>query len=127
MEPMAGRTVLITGATSGIGRATALGLARMGAHLAITGRDRVRTEDAAREIRAAGGGRVDVFIADLSSQVEVRELAEEVLQSLSRIHVLINNVGGYFALGTPRQTGSNAPSPLTISRRSCSLTCCWKS
>jgi NAD(P)-dependent dehydrogenase (short-subunit alcohol dehydrogenase family) len=96
MEPMAGRTVLITGATSGIGRATALGLARMGAHLAITGRDRVRTEDAAREIRAAGGGRVDLFIADMSSQTEVRELAEQVLQSLSRIHVLINNVGGYF-------------------------------
>ena len=97
MEPMAGRTVLITGATSGIGRATALGLARMGAHLAITGRDRVRTEDAAREIRAAGGGRVALFIADMSSQTEVRELAEQVLQSLPRIHVLINNVGGYFA------------------------------
>ena len=55
MVPIAGRTVLITGATSGIGRATALGLARMGAHLAITGRDRVRTEDAAREIGAVGG------------------------------------------------------------------------
>ena len=96
MEPMAGRTVLITGATSGIGRATAVGLARMGAHLAITGRDRVRTEDAAREIRAAGDGQVDVFIADLSSQSEVRRLAEEVLHGLPRIDVLINNVGGYW-------------------------------
>jgi retinol dehydrogenase 14 len=94
--PMAGRTVLITGATSGIGRATALGLARMGAHVAITGRDRVRTEDAAREIRAAGGGEVDLFTADLSAQSEVRRLATEVLQSLSRIDVLINNVGGYW-------------------------------
>jgi retinol dehydrogenase 14 len=94
--PMAGKTVLITGATSGIGRATALGLARMGAHLAITGRDRVRTEDAAREIRAAAGGQVDVLVADLSSQSEVRRLAEEVLHSLSRIDVLINNVGGYW-------------------------------
>jgi len=93
---MAGKTVLITGATSGIGRATALGLARMGAHLAITGRDRGRTEDAAREIRAAGGGEVDVLVADLSSQSEVRRLAEEVLHSLSRIDVLINNVGGYW-------------------------------
>ena len=43
--PMAGRTVLVTGATSGIGRATALGLATMGAHVAITGRDRGRTEE----------------------------------------------------------------------------------
>jgi retinol dehydrogenase 14 len=94
--PMIGKTVLITGATSGIGRATALGLAKMGAHLAIIGRDRVRTEDAAREIRASGSGRVDLFIADLSSQSEVRKLAEELLQSLARIHVLINNVGGYF-------------------------------
>ena len=94
--PMTGRTVLVTGASGGIGRTTALGLARIGADLAIIGRDRGRTEDAAREIRAAGGGRVDLFIADLSSQSEVRELAEELLQSLSRIHVLINNVGGYF-------------------------------
>jgi NAD(P)-dependent dehydrogenase (short-subunit alcohol dehydrogenase family) len=94
--PMAGRTVLVTGGTSGIGKATALGLASMGAHLAITGRERVRGEDAAREIRAAGGDQVDVFVADLSSQSEVRRLADEVLQALPRIDVLVNNVGGYW-------------------------------
>jgi retinol dehydrogenase 14 len=93
---MAGRTVLITGGTSGIGWATATGLAAMGAHLAITGRDPERAEQAAREIRTANGAHVDVFIADLSSQTEVRRLADEVLQSLSRIDVLINNVGGYW-------------------------------
>jgi retinol dehydrogenase 14 len=94
--PLAGRTVLITGATSGIGRATALGLARMGARVAITGRDRIRTEDTAREIRSAASGRVDAFVADLSAQSEVRRLATEMLQNLSRIDVLINNVGGYW-------------------------------
>jgi NAD(P)-dependent dehydrogenase (short-subunit alcohol dehydrogenase family) len=94
--PMAGRTVLVTGGTGGIGRATALGLVRMGAHLAITGRDRERTEGAAREIRGAGGGQVDVFVADLSSQAEVRRLAGEVLQRLPRVDVLVNNVGGYW-------------------------------
>ena len=94
--PMAARTVLVTGGTSGIGRATALGLATMGAHLAITGRDRGRTDGAAREIRAAGAGQVDVFVADLSSRSEVRKLADEVLQSLPRIDVLVNNVGGYW-------------------------------
>jgi NAD(P)-dependent dehydrogenase (short-subunit alcohol dehydrogenase family) len=93
---MAGKTVLVTGGSTGIGRATALGLARMGARVAITGRDHERSEDAAREIRAAGGGQVDVFVADLSSQSEVRRLAGEVLQRLPRIHVLVNNVGGYW-------------------------------
>lgn len=93
---MAGKTVLVTGGTGGIGRATALGLAARGAHLAITGRDRERTKGAAREIRAASGGQVDVFVADLSSQSEVRRLADEVLQTYPRIDVLINNVGGYW-------------------------------
>jgi len=94
--PMAGRTVLVTGGSGGIGRATALGLAAMGAHLAICGRDRESTQGAAGEIRAAGGGRVEVFVADLSSQSQVRRLAGEVLQRCSRIEVLVNNVGGYW-------------------------------
>jgi retinol dehydrogenase-14 len=93
---MAGRTVLVTGATGGIGKATAAGLATMGAHLAITGRDPARTESAAREIRMSGGGRVDAFVADLSVQAEVRRLAEEVLKRLPGLDVLINNVGGYW-------------------------------
>jgi retinol dehydrogenase 14 len=95
--PMAGRTVVITGGTAGIGKATALGLAALGAHLAITGRDRDRAETAAAEIRAAGGGQVDVFVADLSDQAGVRRLAAEVLQRLSRIDVLVNNAGGYWS------------------------------
>jgi retinol dehydrogenase 14 len=93
---MAGKTVLVTGATGGIGKATAMGLATMGANLAITGRDRERTEGAAREIRAAGCAQVDVFVADLSSQEEVRRLAGEVLQNCPGIDVLVNNVGGYW-------------------------------
>jgi retinol dehydrogenase 14 len=93
---MAGRTVLVTGGTGGIGKATALGLARMGANVAITGRDAARTDQAAREIRSATGAQVDVFLADLSAQAEVRRLAEEVLQRLPRIDVLVNNVGGYW-------------------------------
>jgi retinol dehydrogenase-14 len=93
---MVGKTVLVTGATSGIGKATALGLAAMGARMAITGRDRDRTVDTAREIRAAGGGQVNLFVADLTSQSEVRRLAAEVGEELGRLDVLINNVGGYW-------------------------------
>jgi retinol dehydrogenase 14 len=95
--PMAGKTVLVTGGSGGIGKATDLRLATMGAHVAITGRDVGRTESAAAEIRAAAGGQVEVFVADLSSQSEVRRLAGEVLDKLPRIDVLVNNVGGYWA------------------------------
>lgn len=93
---MTGMTALVTGGSSGIGRATAIGLAALGAHLAIVGRDQGRTEAAAGEIGDAGGAPVDVFVADMSSMTEVRRLADEVLQRLPRIDVLVNNVGGYW-------------------------------
>jgi len=93
---MAGKTVLVTGATGGIGKATAVGLAALGAHVAITGRSHERAESGAREIRASGSADPDVFVADLSSQSEVRRLADEVLANLPRIDVLVNNVGGFW-------------------------------
>jgi NAD(P)-dependent dehydrogenase (short-subunit alcohol dehydrogenase family) len=93
---MAGRTVLVTGGTGGIGKATAVGLALMGANVAITGRDAARAQQAAADIRSATGATVDVFIADLSTQSEVCRLAAEALEQLPRIDVLVNNVGGYW-------------------------------
>ncbi len=96
IRPMTGKTVLVTGASGGIGKATALGLARMGARIAITGRDHGRTEDAASEIRAVTRTQVEVFVADLSSQSELRRLADQVLEDLPRIDVLVNNAGGYW-------------------------------
>jgi retinol dehydrogenase 14 len=94
--PMTGRTVLITGGTGGIGKATAIGLAAKGARVAITGRDHGRAAAAAAEIRADGGPPVDVFVADMSAQAEVRRLASEVLRTLPRLDVLVNNVGGFW-------------------------------
>ncbi len=91
-----GKTVVVTGATGGIGRATAHGLALMGAHVIIVGREPQRTEEAAEAIREAAGGKVDAFVADLSSQAQVRRLAGELLATLPRIDVLINNAGGYW-------------------------------
>lgn len=95
---MAGKSVLITGGTSGIGKATAIGLAELGARVAITGRDQGHLEDAALAIRqATGNPDIDAFGADMSSQVEVRRLAAEVLEAYPRLDVLINNVGGFWA------------------------------
>ena len=95
---MAGKTVLITGGSGGIGKATAVGLAALGARVAITGRDLGRAEAAAVEIRAATGNpEVDAYGADLSSQAEVRRLAAEVLDAYPRLDVLVNNVGGSWA------------------------------
>lgn len=94
--PMSGRTVLVTGGTGGIGLATAEGLARLGATLGVVGRDPDRAEDAVRRLERYGAG-VRVFLADLSSQREVRRVAEDVLMAFPRLHVLVNNVGGSWA------------------------------
>ena len=81
-RPMAGKTVLVTGGTGGIGEATAAGLAALGARVGITGRDRGRAEAAAAQITdQTGNPAVDVFVADLSAQAEVRRLAAAVLAS----------------------------------------------
>jgi retinol dehydrogenase 14 len=96
IRSMEGKTVVVTGATGGIGRATAHGLALMGAHVVIVGRNPQRTKEAAEAIREAAGGKVDAFVADLSSQAQVRRLANELLTALPRIDVLINNAGGYW-------------------------------
>jgi retinol dehydrogenase 14 len=96
--PMAGQTVLVTGGTGGIGRATATGLAAMGARVGITGRDIARTRAAAAAVATASGNpAVDPFPADMSSQAEVRRLAGEVLGAYPRLDVLVNNVGGFWA------------------------------
>ena len=84
---------MVTGGTSGIGKATAMALAAMGADVVVVGRDRERGERAAAEIRAQTGGRVDLALADLSSQAEVRALAEEFKRRYDRLDVLVNNAG----------------------------------
>lgn len=94
MSEMAGKVCIVTGATSGIGRMTAIELARRGAAVAIVARDPERARDTAAAIAAAGDGRApEVFLADLSSQAEIRRAAAEILARLPRIDVLLNNAG----------------------------------
>ena len=90
---MGGKVALVTGGTSGIGKATAMALSAMGADVVVVGRDRERGERAVEEIRAQTGGRVDLALADLSSQAEVRALAEEFKRRYDRLDVLVNSAG----------------------------------
>jgi NAD(P)-dependent dehydrogenase (short-subunit alcohol dehydrogenase family) len=91
---MQGKICLVTGANSGIGKATALGLAQLGATVVMVCRHRAKGEAAQNEIRAkSGNNAVDLLLADLSSQQSIRQLVEVFKQRYSQLHVLINNAG----------------------------------
>jgi NAD(P)-dependent dehydrogenase (short-subunit alcohol dehydrogenase family) len=97
MGEMDGKTVLITGATNGIGKAAALELAKKGATVVIVGRNPAKTTETAAEIKAASGNpNVAMIVADLSSMAEVRKVAGTFKANHSRLDVLINNAGGVF-------------------------------
>jgi NAD(P)-dependent dehydrogenase (short-subunit alcohol dehydrogenase family) len=89
-------TVILTGATRGIGGAAAIELARTGAELALVGRDPERVRATADEARRAGGSPVHEHVADLARMDEVRRLAAELLEAYPTIDVLANNAGAMF-------------------------------
>ncbi len=92
-----GKICLVTGATRGIGLATAAALARRGAHVVLTGRSAERLAAAARQIGAQPGAKQpDMLLADFSSLSQVRALAAEFQQRYDRLDVLVNNAGGTF-------------------------------
>jgi NAD(P)-dependent dehydrogenase (short-subunit alcohol dehydrogenase family) len=93
-EAMRGKVVMITGANSGIGKAAALALAKMGATVVMVARNKERGEVARSEIvRDSQNDSVDLLLADLSSLESVRQLAAEFRKKYSKLHVLINNAG----------------------------------
>ena len=95
---MDGKVVLVTGGTGGIGKATAEGLASLGARIVVVGRDRSKGEAAAAEIRAMTGNEtIELMVADLSSQAEVHLLAREFEARHDRLDVLVNNAGAMYA------------------------------
>jgi NAD(P)-dependent dehydrogenase (short-subunit alcohol dehydrogenase family) len=91
---MQGKIVLVTGSTDGIGQQIALELAQAGATVLLHGRSAERGEKALANLTAATGNpHLDFFLADLSSQRQVRHLAAQVLAKYDRLHVLVNNAG----------------------------------
>jgi retinol dehydrogenase-14 len=97
-EPISGKTVLITGATSGIGLEASVKLAGMGAELVLVGRDRTRGEAAVAVVKRRSGSRaVALMRCDFTSLTQIGALAADVVASRPRLHVLVNNAGSVSA------------------------------
>jgi NAD(P)-dependent dehydrogenase (short-subunit alcohol dehydrogenase family) len=93
---MQGKTVLVTGANQGIGKATAIALAQKGANVVIVARNAEKGQAALDEVKAAStGGKAELIVADLSSQGQVRGAAAEFKSRHDQLHVLVNNAGIY--------------------------------
>ena len=91
---MTGKVCIVTGANAGIGKETALGLAKLGASVVMVCRDRERGEAARREIKhKSGNDRVELMLCDFSSQKSIRQFADEFKQQHDRLDVLVNNAG----------------------------------
>lgn len=89
-----GKTCMITGANSGIGKATAIQLAKMGIHIVMVCRNKERGENAQKQIKEeSGNSNVDLIIADLASLESVKNLADEYKKKYDKLHILINNAG----------------------------------
>ncbi len=98
---MQGKTILISGATNGIGKQSALELAKMGAQVVIIGRNNAKVDETLREIQTVSGNKdVHALIVDLSSMADVRRVADDFKKQFTRLDVLLNNAGGVFS---PRQ------------------------
>ena len=95
---MEGKICLVSGATAGIGEATALQLAKLGATVVGVGRNPVKIENSIRMIKEKSGNpNVSFLLADLSSQKDIRELAQQFKDQYIRLDVLVNNAGATFA------------------------------
>jgi len=93
-QTLSGKTVLITGATSGIGLEAAVVMAAAGAKVVMVGRDPARTETALQEIhRRSGSSNITAMLCDFSSQKSIRALAAEYRAKHNRLHILVNNAG----------------------------------
>jgi NAD(P)-dependent dehydrogenase (short-subunit alcohol dehydrogenase family) len=105
MNPLNGKTALVTGSTDGVGRVVAARLGQLGARVLVHGRDWARGERVVADIKA-GGGTAEFLAADLAALDAVRGLAEAVRQKTDRLDILINNAG-IGSAGAVRQTSAD--------------------
>jgi len=96
---MGGKIVMVTGATNGIGKITALELAKMGATVVLVGRNPIKTAKVMAEFQQTlgGKGKLDSIIGDLSSLADIHRVAQTFLSKYDRLDVLVNNAGGFFS------------------------------
>ena len=95
---MRGKSVLITGATNGIGKASALEMAKLGAEVTIVGRDEVKTRKVLHDLKSqSGNANMDILVGDLSSIAEIKRVAAEFSAQRERLDVLLNNAGAVFS------------------------------
>jgi NAD(P)-dependent dehydrogenase (short-subunit alcohol dehydrogenase family) len=87
-----GKVAVVTGASRGIGRCTALAFAEAGAKLALTGRDRAKLEESLALARAAGA-EAEMYLCDVRDEAQVRQLASDVAKRFGKVHILVNNAG----------------------------------
>ena len=92
---LSGKTMLVTGANSGIGKETAVSLAASGAHVVMLCRSAERGNDALVEVRKRSGGRVDLILVDLSEPESIERAVTEVTSKFDKADVLVNNAGLY--------------------------------
>ena len=95
LQRLTGKICIVTGASAGIGKATALGLAKLGAHVVLVVRDRGRGQAAIDQLVASGiqAEQLELMICDFSSQKSIRQFAAEFKHKHDRLHVLVNNAG----------------------------------
>jgi NAD(P)-dependent dehydrogenase (short-subunit alcohol dehydrogenase family) len=109
MADLSGKTLLITGATSGIGFEASIELARMGARLVMVGRNEAKTARKAEEARKrSGSSRIESLVCDFSSQCQIRCLADAFRARHDSLHILVNNAGSVFAKRTLTEDGIEA-------------------